>query len=108
MLGLKTARARISNHVSGGQCHLNHLTILMRFSWPSLAYMCTKVASSPIHFIRSKFPDKVHNIPSVQKTEIRSKMNVFETENEIKKLIFSSSSKSCDLDSILTSVEKLS
>ena len=33
------ARARISNPpVSGGQCHLIHLTIL------SLAYMCTKVA----------------------------------------------------------------
>ena len=28
----------------GGQCHLNHLTILRRFSWPSLAYMCTKAA----------------------------------------------------------------
>ena len=28
----------------GGQCHLNHLTILRRFSWPSLAYMCTKMA----------------------------------------------------------------
>ena len=27
------------------------LTILRRFSWPSLAYMCAKVASSPIHFI---------------------------------------------------------
>ena len=38
------ARARISNPVSGGQCHLNHLTILRSFSWPSLAYMCTKVA----------------------------------------------------------------
>ena len=33
-----------SNPVSGGQCHLNHLTILRRFSWPSLAYMCTNVA----------------------------------------------------------------
>ena len=32
------------NPLSGGQCHLNHLTILRRFSWPSLAYMCTKVA----------------------------------------------------------------
>ena len=32
------------NPVSGGQCHLIHLTILRRFSWPSLAYMCTKVA----------------------------------------------------------------
>ena len=39
------------NPVSGRQCHLNHLTILRRFSWPSLAYMCTKVALSPIHFI---------------------------------------------------------
>ena len=29
---------------SGGQCHLIHLTILRRFSWPSVAYMCTKVA----------------------------------------------------------------
>ena len=27
-----------------GQCHLIHLTILRRFSWPSLAYMRTKVA----------------------------------------------------------------
>ena len=27
-----------------GQCHLIHLIILRRFSWPSLAYMCTKVA----------------------------------------------------------------
>ena len=34
----QTARARISNPVSGGQCHL---TILRRFSWPSLAYMCS-------------------------------------------------------------------
>ena len=29
----------------------HHLTILRRFSWPSLAYMSTKVALSPIHFI---------------------------------------------------------
>ena len=27
----------ISNPVSGGQCHLIHLTIFRRFSWPSLA-----------------------------------------------------------------------
>ena len=37
----QTARARISNPVSEGQCHL---TILRRFSWPSLAYMCPNVA----------------------------------------------------------------
>ena len=40
----QAARAQISNSVSGGQCHLIHLTILRGFSWPSLAYMCTKVA----------------------------------------------------------------
>ena len=28
----------------GGQCDLILLTILKRFSWPSLVYMCTKVA----------------------------------------------------------------
>ena len=27
-----------------GQCHLTHLTILGRFSWPNLACMCTEVA----------------------------------------------------------------
>ena len=32
------ARARISNPVSGGQCLLIHLTILRKFSWPSLAW----------------------------------------------------------------------
>ena len=61
-----------------------------------------------IETIRSKFPDKVQNIPQVQKPEIRSKRNVFEraSEDEIKKLILSSSSKSCDLDPIPTSVLK--
>ena len=61
-----------------------------------------------IKTIRSKFPDKVQNIPQVQKPEIRSKMNVCEraSEEEIKKLILSSSSKSCDLDPIPTSVLK--
>ena len=61
-----------------------------------------------IETIRSKFPDKVQNIPQVQKPEIRSKMNVFEhaSEDENKKLILRSSSKSCDLDPIPTSVLK--
>ena len=35
----QTARVRISNPVSGGKCHLILLTILMRFSWPSLDYI---------------------------------------------------------------------
>ena len=61
-----------------------------------------------IETIRSKFPDKVQNITQVQKPEIRYKMNVFEraSEDEIKKLIFGSSSKSCDLDPIPTSMLK--
>ena len=61
-----------------------------------------------IETIRSKFPDKVQNIPQVQKPKNRSRMNVFERapKDEIKKLILSSSSKSCDLDPIPTSVLK--
>ena len=31
--------------------HLNHLTSLRRFCWPSLAYICTKMSKSPILFI---------------------------------------------------------
>ena len=44
----------ISNPVSGGQCHLIHLTILRRFSWPSLAYYMHKGGLKPdsFHFIR--------------------------------------------------------
>ena len=33
------------------RCHLNHLTIFKRFSWPSLDYMCIKVSWIPNHFI---------------------------------------------------------
>ena len=40
----QTASARVSNPVSGGQRHLIHLTILSKFSWPSLTYMCTNLA----------------------------------------------------------------
>ena len=42
--------------------------------------------------IRSKFPDKVQNILSVQKSEIRFKINVFDlaTEDAFMKLILSS------------------
>ena len=38
----QTSRVWISNSVSGGQCHLTHLTILRRLSWPNLACMFTK------------------------------------------------------------------
>ena len=43
--------AQISNPVSGGQCHLIHLAILRRFTWPSLAYMCTKVFTASPDYI---------------------------------------------------------
>ena len=39
----QTTRARISNHVSGAQCHIIHIIILRRFNWPSSAYMCTQM-----------------------------------------------------------------
>ena len=40
VLGLRPpARVWISNYVSGGQCHLTHLAIIRRFSWPNLAYV---------------------------------------------------------------------
>ena len=45
----QTARARIFNYVSGGQCHLIHFTILKRFSWLRLAYICLRPHS--FHFI---------------------------------------------------------
>ena len=61
----------------------------------SLCDHFSKYYVDKIEAILAKFSDEVHNIPSVQKTEIRS----CATENEIKKLIFSSSSK-CDLDLI--------
>ena len=57
-----------------------------------------------IKTIPSKLLEKVPNIPAVQKTETRSKINIFEraTEDEIKKLILSSSS--FDLDPFPTSL----
>ena len=41
VLGLRLPGPELPIMCSGGQCHL---TILKRSSWPSLAYMCTKVA----------------------------------------------------------------
>ena len=74
----------------------------------SLCDLFSRYFVDKIETIHSKFPDKVQNIPQVQKPQIRSKMNVFEraSADEIKKLILSLSSKSCDLDPIPTSVLK--
>ena len=85
---------------------------ILHIIYPPALLEFTSVKSICDHFSRyfvdkikticSKFPDKVQNIPQVQKPEIRSEMNVFEraSEDEIKKLILSSSSKSCDLDHV--------
>ena len=54
----------------------------------------------------TNFQTKYRIFHNCKKTEIRSKMNVFERapEDKIKKLILSLSSKSCDLDRISTRV----
>ena len=64
---------------------------------------------SKIETIRSNFPNNIVNIPSVKSPKIKLKMNVFElaTEEEVKKLITNSASKSCDLDPIPTSLLKI-
>ena len=58
--------------------------------------------------IETNFQIKCRIIHQCKKTEIRSTMKVFErvTEDEIKKLILSSSLKSCDLDPAHTNVLK--
>ena len=43
----ETARVPISNFVSGGQCHLIHLTILRRLYRLSLAYICAQRPKIP-------------------------------------------------------------
>ena len=43
----QAARTRILNSVSGGQCHLIHLTILRKFSWPGVAYYVHRWPKTP-------------------------------------------------------------
>ena len=91
--------AQVISENSDNTCRLwNSINnILNRIPSPALPEF-TSVKSLCDHFskhfvdkietIRSKFPDKVQNIPPVQKAEIRSKMNVLESasEDEIKNL----------------------
>ena len=46
----------------------SHSSHLRRFSWPSLAYMCTKVAQSPIHFISFYLSSKMLTINKKQQS----------------------------------------
>ena len=52
-------------------CHLNHLTMLRRFFWPSLTYMCTK-----LHFISESgsLLKSLHWLPI--KSHIKFKLNL--------------------------------
>ena len=78
----------------------------------SLCDHFSKYLFDKIETIRFKFPNEVQNIPSVQKTEIRFKLNILNVRQKMKlkslklKTLVSSSSKSCDLDPIPTSVLK--
>ena len=86
----------LADVIAGNSDNPRHLwnainNILYRIPPPALPEF-TSVKSLCDHFsryfvdkietIRSKFPDKVQNIPQVQKPEIRSKMNVFERTSD--------------------------
>ena len=84
---------------------INNILHRIPSEFTSVKSLCdhfSKYFVDKIENIRSKFPDKVQNIPSAQNVLKRA------TEDAIKKLILSSSSKSCDLDPIPTSVLKKS
>ena len=66
-------------------------------------YFCDKIRN-----IRANFSNQVRNVPSVQKPKIRNKLFNLEpaSEDEVRKIIMKSASKSCDLDSITTNILK--
>ena len=72
-------QGRISNPVSGVQCHLTHLTILRRFSWPSSAYV-HKCGLKPdlYHFpiYIDLFPDNMLGLNKSQITYIFSHLKL--------------------------------
>ena len=77
-----TARARILHPVSGGQYHLIHLTIIGKFSRPSLAYMCTRVAQNPIpHFVLAFIIinglGSWHGFPHITHIEVNDRKLIF-------------------------------
>ena len=68
-------------------------------------YFCDKIRT-----IRANFSNQVNDVglPSVQKPKRRNKLLNFEqaSEDEVRKIIMNSASKSCDLDPIPTSILK--
>ena len=66
----QTARARISHPVSGGQCHLIHLTILDQFS-----LHVHKGGLNPIHFILFTLMSKDEVIISQSETQTSAEIS---------------------------------
>ena len=66
-------------------------------------YFCDKIRT-----IRANFSNQVNDVPSVQKPKIRTKLFNLEpaSEDEVRKIIMKSASKSCDLDPIPTNILK--
>ena len=64
-------------------------------------YFCDKIRT-----IRANFSNQVDDVPSVQKLKIRNKLFNLEpaSEDEVRKIIMKSVSKSCDLDPIPTNI----
>ena len=66
-------------------------------------YFCDKIRT-----IRANFSNQVDDVPSVQKPKIKNKLFNLEpaSEDEVRKIIMKSASKSCDLDPIPTNILK--
>ena len=66
-------------------------------------YFCDKIKT-----IRANFLNQVDDVPSVQKPKIRNKLFNLEpaSDDEVRKIIMKSASKSCDLDPIPTNILK--
>ena len=74
----------------------------------SLCEHCAKYFCAKIRTIRANFSNQVDDVPSVQKPKIRNKLFNLEpaSEDEVRKIIMKSASKSCDLDPIPTNILK--
>ena len=66
-------------------------------------YLCDKIRT-----IRANFSNQVNDVPSVQKPKIRTKLFNLEpaSEDEVRKIIMRSASKSCDINPIPTNILK--
>ena len=66
-------------------------------------YFCDKIRT-----IRANFSNQVNDVPFVQKPKIRNKLFNLEpaSEDEVRKIIMKSASKSCDLDPFPTNILK--